>query len=61
MVAGMDSRGGSRGSSVAFFLIKSSVNFVAVAAIGTAMALGLGPGAIRLADSAAAGDRRSRW
>jgi uncharacterized membrane protein YbhN (UPF0104 family) len=29
--------------SVAFFLIKSSVNFVAVAVIGTAMALGLGP------------------
>ena len=27
--------------SVAFFLIKSSVNFVAVAVIGTAMALGL--------------------
>src|SRR3954471_13082263 len=29
--------------SVAFLLIKSSVNFVAVAAIGAAMALGLGP------------------
>jgi uncharacterized protein (TIRG00374 family) len=29
--------------SVAFFLIKSSVNFVAVAVIGGAMALGLGP------------------
>jgi len=29
--------------SVAFFLIKSSVNFVAVAVIGTGMALGLGP------------------
>ena len=29
--------------SVAFFLIKSSVNFVAVAALGVAMALGLGP------------------
>jgi uncharacterized protein (TIRG00374 family) len=29
--------------SVAFFLIKSSVNFVAVAAIGTLMALGVGP------------------
>ena len=29
--------------SVAFFLIKSGVNFVAVAALGTAMALGLGP------------------
>ena len=29
--------------SVAFFLIKSSVNFVAVAVLGTAMALGLGP------------------
>src|SRR4029078_1395886 len=29
--------------SVAFFLIKSSVNFVAVAVLGTAMALGVGP------------------
>jgi uncharacterized membrane protein YbhN (UPF0104 family) len=29
--------------SVAFFLIKSGVNFVAVAVLGTAMALGLGP------------------
>jgi uncharacterized protein (TIRG00374 family) len=29
--------------SVAFFVIKSSVNFVAVAVIGTAMALGVGP------------------
>jgi uncharacterized protein (TIRG00374 family) len=29
--------------SVAFFLIKSSVNFVAVAVVGTLMALGLGP------------------
>jgi uncharacterized membrane protein YbhN (UPF0104 family) len=29
--------------SVAFLLIKSSVNFVAVAVIGTAMALGVGP------------------
>jgi uncharacterized protein (TIRG00374 family) len=29
--------------SVAFFLIKSSVNFVAVAVLGFAMALGLGP------------------
>lgn len=29
--------------SVAFFLIKSSVNFVAVAVLGTAMAIGLGP------------------
>jgi uncharacterized membrane protein YbhN (UPF0104 family) len=29
--------------SVAFFLLKSSVNFVAVAVIGAAMALGLGP------------------
>ena len=29
--------------SVAFFLIKSGVNFVAVAGLGTAMALGLGP------------------
>jgi uncharacterized protein (TIRG00374 family) len=29
--------------SVAFFLIKSSVNFVAVAVVGTLMALGVGP------------------
>src|SRR3954467_10144768 len=29
--------------SVAFFVIKSSVNFVAVAVIGTLMALGVGP------------------
>jgi uncharacterized protein (TIRG00374 family) len=29
--------------SVAFFLIKSSINFVAVAVIGVAMALGVGP------------------
>jgi uncharacterized membrane protein YbhN (UPF0104 family) len=29
--------------SVAFFLIKSSVNFVAVAVLGAAMAIGLGP------------------
>jgi uncharacterized membrane protein YbhN (UPF0104 family) len=29
--------------SVAFFLIKSGVNFLAVAVLGTAMALGLGP------------------
>ena len=29
--------------SVAFFLIKSSVNFVAVVVVGTAMALGVGP------------------
>jgi uncharacterized membrane protein YbhN (UPF0104 family) len=29
--------------SVAFFLLKSSVNFVAVAVLGVAMALGLGP------------------
>jgi uncharacterized membrane protein YbhN (UPF0104 family) len=29
--------------SVAFFLIKSGVNFIAVAVIGTAMAIGLGP------------------
>src|SRR3954447_27084570 len=29
--------------SVAFFLIKSSVNFVAVAVLGVAMALGVGP------------------
>jgi uncharacterized membrane protein YbhN (UPF0104 family) len=39
---GMDSRRIAR-RSVAFFLIKSSVNFVAVAVLGTAMALGLGP------------------
>src|SRR3954468_23760317 len=42
------SRGGMPGDqiarrSVAFFLIKSSVNFVAVAVIGTLMALGVGP------------------
>jgi uncharacterized membrane protein YbhN (UPF0104 family) len=41
-------RGGMAGQriarrSVAFFLIKSGVNFVAVAVLGTAMALGLGP------------------
>ena len=41
-------RGGMDGDriarrSVAFFLIKSSVNFLAVALIGTAMALGVGP------------------
>jgi uncharacterized membrane protein YbhN (UPF0104 family) len=41
-------RGGMEGQriarrSVAFFLIKSGVNFVAVAVLGTAMALGLGP------------------
>ena len=41
-------RGGMDGAriarrSVAFFLIKSSVNFAAVALIGAAMALGLGP------------------
>ncbi len=41
-------RGGMDGGriarrSVAFFLIKSGVNFVAVAALGTAMALGVGP------------------
>jgi uncharacterized membrane protein YbhN (UPF0104 family) len=41
-------RGGMDGEriarrSVAFFLIKSGVNFVAVAVLGTAMALGLGP------------------
>src|SRR5688500_8838507 len=29
--------------SVAFFLVKSSVNFVAVAVLGTAMAVGVGP------------------
>ncbi len=41
-------RGGMAGAriarrSVAFFLLKSGVNFVAVAVLGTAMALGLGP------------------
>jgi len=41
-------RGGMDGTriarrSVAFFLIKSSVNFLAVAVIGTVMALGVGP------------------
>jgi uncharacterized membrane protein YbhN (UPF0104 family) len=41
-------RGGMDGEriarrSVAFFLIKSGVNFVAVVVLGTAMALGLGP------------------
>jgi uncharacterized membrane protein YbhN (UPF0104 family) len=41
-------RGGMPGEriarrSVAFFLIKSGVNFLAVALLGTAMALGLGP------------------
>jgi uncharacterized membrane protein YbhN (UPF0104 family) len=41
-------RGGMDGAriarrSVAFFLIKSGVNFVAVAVLGTAMAFGLGP------------------
>jgi uncharacterized membrane protein YbhN (UPF0104 family) len=41
-------RGGMGGQrialrSVAFFLIKSGVNFIAVALLGTAMALGLGP------------------
>jgi uncharacterized membrane protein YbhN (UPF0104 family) len=39
---GMDSERIAR-RSVAFFLIKSGVNFVAVAVLGTAMALGLGP------------------
>jgi uncharacterized membrane protein YbhN (UPF0104 family) len=39
---GMDSGRIAR-RSVAFFLIKSGVNFVAVAVLGTAMALGLGP------------------
>jgi uncharacterized membrane protein YbhN (UPF0104 family) len=42
-------RGGMSGDriarrSVAFFLIKSGVNFIAVALLGTAMALGVGPG-----------------
>lgn len=40
--AGMDPRRIAR-RSVAFLLIKSSVNFVAVLVIGTAMALGVGP------------------
>ena len=40
--AGMESRRIAR-RSVAFFLIKSGVNFVAVAVVGAAMALGLGP------------------
>jgi uncharacterized membrane protein YbhN (UPF0104 family) len=40
--AGMGARRIAR-RSVAFFLIKSGVNFVAVAVLGTAMALGLGP------------------
>jgi uncharacterized membrane protein YbhN (UPF0104 family) len=39
---GMDAERIAR-RSVAFFLIKSGVNFVAVAVLGTAMALGLGP------------------
>jgi uncharacterized membrane protein YbhN (UPF0104 family) len=39
---GMDAERIAR-RSVAFFLIKSSVNFIAVAVIGTAMALGAGP------------------
>jgi uncharacterized membrane protein YbhN (UPF0104 family) len=39
---GMDAERIAR-RSVAFFLIKSAVNFVAVAGLGTAMALGLGP------------------
>ncbi len=40
--AGMEPRRIAR-RSVAFFLLKSSVNFVAVAAIGVAMGLGAGP------------------
>ena len=50
--------------SVAFFLIKSSVNFIAVAVLGTVMALGLvGPGSVAVVDGGAggggrAGDRR---
>jgi uncharacterized membrane protein YbhN (UPF0104 family) len=40
--AGMEPRRIAR-RSVAFLLIKSSVNFVAVTVVGTAMALGLGP------------------
>ena len=44
--------------SVAFFLIKSSVNFVAVAVLGTLMAVGIcRPGLVALADRAP----RSRW
>ena len=44
--------------SVAFFLIKSSVNFVAVAVLGTLMAVGLfGPRPVALADG---GSRRGR-
>ncbi len=39
---GMDGRKIAR-RSVAFFVIKSGVNFVAVAVLGVAMALGLGP------------------
>ena len=47
--------------SVAFFLIKSSVNFVAVAVIGTLMALGIfGPHKSLLADRAAGGGRGAR-
>jgi uncharacterized membrane protein YbhN (UPF0104 family) len=40
--AGMEPRRIAR-RSVAFFLLKSSVNFLAVAVIGTVMALGVGP------------------
>ena len=40
--AGMEARRIAR-RSVAFLLIKSSVNFVAVTVVGTAMALGVGP------------------
>ena len=40
--AGMDARRIAR-RSVAFLLIKSSVNFVAVVVVGTAMAVGVGP------------------
>ncbi len=40
--AGMEARRIAR-RSVAFLLIKSSVNFVAVVVVGTAMALGVGP------------------
>ena len=44
--------------SVAFFLIKSSVNFVAVAVLGTVMALGLRrAGPVALADGGARGGR----
>ena len=47
--------------SVAFFLIKSSVNFVAVVVIGTLMAVGVfGPHKSLLADAASGGGRGAR-